>query len=177
MTESTATGEVMVLGEYFCDLIFAGLSDVPRPGAEFFASGLTVRPGGCYNMALALTRLGIETSWAVDFGTDVFSQLVLTRAALDGLNPLAFNLLGQEVQRVSAAFSHAGDRGFISYSQTEILPPALSLLDRAKPQWLLQSFRFTRPWLDFLRAAKGAGYPHFCRLPAWRIHARNTWRA
>ena len=57
----TATGkgpcDVLVVGEYFCDLIFSGLSDVPKPGAEFFADGLVMRPGGCYTSALALTRL------------------------------------------------------------------------------------------------------------------------
>jgi sugar/nucleoside kinase (ribokinase family) len=155
--EGTAGSEVLVVGEYFCDLIFAGLSDVPRPGAEFFAGGLTIRPGGCYNMALALTRLGIDTSWAVDFGTDLFSGLVLEQSTRDRINPVAFNLLAHEVQRVSAAFTHGGERGFISYSQTDVLPPPVGLLDRLEPQWLLQSFRFTPPWLDFLRAARARG--------------------
>jgi sugar/nucleoside kinase (ribokinase family) len=152
--EGTGRSEVLVVGEYFCDLIFAGLSNVPRPGAEFFAGGLTVRPGGAYNMALALTRLGIDTSWAVDFGTDLFSRLVLEQSARDHLDPAAFNLLAYDVQRVSAAFTHASERGFISYSQTEVLPPPVALLDRLRPQWLLQTFRFSRPWLDFLRAAR-----------------------
>ena len=59
-----------MVGEYFCDLIFSGLSGVPKPGAEFFADGLTMRPGGCYTSALALTRLGVASAWAADFGTD-----------------------------------------------------------------------------------------------------------
>jgi sugar/nucleoside kinase (ribokinase family) len=146
--------EVLVACEYFCDLIFAGLNGVPRPGAEFFADGLTVRPGGGYNMALALSRLGIETGWAVDFGTDLFSRIVLEQSARDRLDPAGFNLLAHDVQRVSAAFTHQGERGFISYSQTAVLPPPVALLDRLKPKWLLQSFRFTPAWLDFLRAAR-----------------------
>jgi sugar/nucleoside kinase (ribokinase family) len=149
--------EVLVACEYFCDLIFAGLNGVPRPGAEYFAGGLTVRPGGGYNMALALTRLGIATGWAVDFGTDLFSRIVLEQSARDHLNPGAFNLLAHDVQRVSAAFTHQGERGFISYSQTEVLPPPVELLDRLKPKWLLQTFRFTPAWLGFLRAARARG--------------------
>jgi sugar/nucleoside kinase (ribokinase family) len=149
--------EVLVACEYFCDLIFAGLNGVPRPGAEYFAGGLTVRPGGGYNMALALSRLGIETGWAVDFGTDLFSRIVLEQSAHDRLNPSGFNLLGHDVQRVSAAFTHQGERGFISYSQTEVLPPPVELLDRLRPKWLLQTFRFTPAWLAFLRAARARG--------------------
>jgi sugar/nucleoside kinase (ribokinase family) len=149
--------DVLVAGEYFCDLIFAGLSDVPRPGAEFFATGLSVRPGGCYNMALALTRLGVATAWACDFGTDPFSRMVLEQAKADGLIDAAFQLRDHPVQRVSAAFTQGGERGFISFSETEIMPPDGTLLDRLEPRWLLQSFRFSADWLEFMRAARVGG--------------------
>ena len=60
--------DVLVAGEYYCDLIFSGLDAPPTLGGEVFARGLTVRPGGCYNIALGLTRLGVRTAWACDFG-------------------------------------------------------------------------------------------------------------
>jgi len=149
--------DVLVAGEYFCDLIFAGLEGLPRLGSERFARDLVVRPGGCYNMALALTRLGIATAWAADFGTDLFSRAVLEAAARDGLDPVAFNRVEESVQRVSAAFAKDGERGFISYSETPIRPPHRDLLARLKPKWLLQSFRFEPDWLGFIKAAKSAG--------------------
>ena len=165
----TATGkgscDVLVVGEYFCDLIFSGLSDVPKPGAEFFADGLTMRPGGCYTSALALTRLGVASAWAADFGTDIFSRIVLSEAERDGIDSRAFHRLDDSAQRVSAAFSHRGERGFISFSETEVTPPDPRLLDRLKPKWLLQTFRFDAEWLDFLLAAKARGIKIFgdCR--------------
>lgn len=165
----TATGkgpcDVLVVGEYFCDLIFSGLSDVPQPGAEFFADGLSVRPGGSYTSALALTRLGLASAWAADFGTDVFSRMILSEAERDGIDPRAFNRLDVPAQRVSAAFSHRGERGFISFSETEVTPPDSRLLDRLKPKWLLQTFRFDADWIDFLLATKARGISIFadCR--------------
>lgn len=157
--------EVLVVGEYFCDLIFSGLGEVPRPGAELMAEGLTVGPGGCYTMALALTRLGVATCWACDFGTDLFSRLVLEAAQRDGLDGAAFNHLDHDVQRVSAAFSHQSERGFISFSQTRVAPPADGLVERLRPRWLLQSFRFEPDWLRFIAAARAQGAQVFadCR--------------
>ena len=162
---ASAPVEVMVVGEYFCDLIFSGLQAPPRLGAELLADGLLVRPGGCYNMALALTRLGLSTVWATDFGIDLFSRLVLDRAKSDGLDARAFRYLPQSVQRVSAAFSHGSERGFISFSETAVRPPELGVVGLLRPAWLLQSFRFDGDWLTFVSDAKASGAKVFsdCR--------------
>ena len=154
---ANALVEVMVVGEYFCDLIFSGLQAPPRLGAELFADSLTVRPGGCYNMALALTRLGIRTVWATDLGTDLFSRLVQEEASKDQLDPRAFRTVAGSVERVSAAFSHGSERGFISFSETEVRPPELGIVSKLRPAWLLQSFRFDPDWLSFVSDAKASG--------------------
>jgi len=149
--------DVLVAGEYFCDLIFSGLGAPPRLGAEVMAEALTVRPGGCYNMAVALTRLGLRTAWATDFGTDLFSRLVLAEAEREGIDSSAFRYVEDSLQRVSAAFSGGGERGFISYSEDAVRPPDFRVLARLRPRWLLQSFRFEPEWLAFMRAARAAG--------------------
>jgi len=163
--------DVLVAGEYFCDLIFSGLGAPPRLGDEVLARDLAVTPGGCYNMALALTRLGLKTAWATEFGTDLFSRLVVEAAERDGLDPIAFRHRDESIQRVSAAFSDGVDRGFLSYSETEVRPPDLGLTRRLNPLWLLQSFRFEPIWLDFLRAAKASGVRIFsdCRGGAFTL--------
>ena len=153
--------DVLVAGEYYCDLIFTGLSTSPAYGEEIIASGLTTRPGGCYNMALGLTRLGLRTAWAADFGTDLFSRLVLDSAAADGIDPTAFRQLGRPAAMVSAAFADSRDRGFITYRGTDVMPPDLDLLVRLEPRWLLQSFRYTSEWLRFIWAAKDSGISIF----------------
>ena len=159
------SADVLLTGEYYCDLIFAGLPGVPRLGAELVASDLAVLPGGTYNIALALTRLGLDTHWAADFGSDLFSGLVLEQAARDGLSPLLFNRLDQPLRRVTSVFSSGGDRGFLTYGDGAIVPPPAGTLDKVRPTWLLQTFRFEPEWLAFMREAKVRGAKLFadCR--------------
>lgn len=145
--------DVLVAGEYYCDLVFAGLEDTPRLGAEVYAEGLTVMTGGTYTMALALTRLGVSTRWAADFGTDLFSRYVLDCAAEDGIDPAGFRIEQKPLPRVTAAFSASGERGFISYADPALVPaPSVG-----RPQWLLQTFRFEPDWLAFIAETKRAG--------------------
>jgi sugar/nucleoside kinase (ribokinase family) len=149
--------DVLVAGEYYCDMIFSGLDAPPSLGGEAFARGLSVRPGGCYNMALGLTRLDVRTAWACDFGTDMFSRLVLEAAAGDGLDPAGFRHVGHSLQRVSAAFSGRGERGFITYREAALRAPDREVVTRLRPKWLLQTFRPEPEWLSFVRDAKSAG--------------------
>ncbi|WDR06824.1 carbohydrate kinase family protein [Devosia rhodophyticola] len=157
--------DVLIAGEYYCDLLFAGLDGVPQLGTEKFASSLMIAPGGTYNMALGLTRLGVDTRWVCDFGTDMFSQHVLERAKLDRIDPSAFTLRDHPVSRLTAAFSAAGDRGFISYCDPPVMPPDRVDACQIRPKWLLQTFRFEPAWLDFIEGVKSAGAKVFadCR--------------
>jgi sugar/nucleoside kinase (ribokinase family) len=148
--------DVLVAGEYFCDLVFSGLDGPPRLGEEHMATGLTVVPGGTYTMALALTRLGVRTCWASSFGTDLFSSHVRARAAADDLDPSGFTIVDGDVQRVSVAYAAQGERGFISFSQPSVEPPPPAIA-AIKPLWLLQTFRFEPQWLTFVRQKKSDG--------------------
>jgi len=98
---------------------------------------------------------------ACDFGTDLFSRIVLDTAAEDGIDPVAFRALDRPAPMVSAAFSDARDRGFITYRGTDVVPPDLDLIARLRPRWLLQSFRYTSEWLRFIWAAKDSGIAIF----------------
>jgi len=149
--------DVLVAGEYYCDLIFSDLDRPPVLGGEVFADGLTIRPGGCYNMALGLTRLGLRTAWACDLGTDRFSGIVRDAAKADGIDASAFRELHRSLQQVSVAFSGAGERGFITYREGALRAPDVGLLEQLQPKWLLQTFRLEPDWMAFMRAAKAAG--------------------
>ncbi|HVY51840.1 MAG TPA: carbohydrate kinase family protein [Devosia sp.] len=149
--------DVLVTGEYYCDIIFSGLEAAPEYGREVIASRLSTTPGGNYNTALALTRLGLRAAWAADFGTDLFSGIVRDAARADGIDPIAFRELGRPAAMVSAAFADARERGFITYRGAEVLPPETGLLDRLRPRWLIQSFRHTPGWLGFIGAARKNG--------------------
>ena len=106
--------DVLLLGSYFCDLIFTGLPGVPRLGADLFGTEFDMVPGASYRTALACRRLGLRAGWLCDFGTDFFSRFVLDMAAQDGLDMSLFRHHPVPVRRVSAAFSFVHDRGFES---------------------------------------------------------------
>jgi len=109
--------DVLVVGDYYVDVVFAGAPSWPRPDAEVFADVLATVPGGAYTHALALHRLGVRTRWVTDFGTDGYSAEVLAAARAEGLDSTCFVHHDKPVRNISIAISRDGDRGFLSYRQ------------------------------------------------------------
>jgi sugar/nucleoside kinase (ribokinase family) len=62
--------DLVVAGAPSLDLRFTGVSRLPRPGEEVYASGLRTRPGGAAITALAAARLGLRTAIIWPVGTD-----------------------------------------------------------------------------------------------------------
>ncbi len=66
--------DVFVEGMVFLDIVFTGLSEMPRPGTEVWADGMGSCPGGIANLAVAASRLGLRTSLAAAFGDDDYGE-------------------------------------------------------------------------------------------------------
>ena len=131
--------DVLLLGDYFCDLIFTGLPDLPRLGADLFGAEFDMVPGANYRTALACQRLGLRAAWLCNFGNDLFSRFVLDMAERDGLDTSLFHLHPFPLRRVSSAFSFVQDRGFISYMDPFPLPSPLEVIARHQPRAVLIS--------------------------------------
>ncbi len=130
--------DVLVLGDYFLDIIITGLPEVPRLGADLFGQALEVAPGGAYNLVLALHRLEVQVRWAARLGNDLFSRFVLEEAQREGLDTSLFEFLDAPYRSLSLSFSFAQDRGFISY--IDPAPPGTPLeefIRRARPRWVV----------------------------------------
>lgn len=150
--------EVMVVGDYYYDLVFTGLPGLPRLGADLWSDGFESLPGAAFTTAAALTRLGVRTGWWCGFGTDLFSRLVLEAADREGLDPGLFQRREGPLRRVSAAFSFAHDRGFMSYSEAPDPLPTPADIARLRPGvLLLQGFAAGPERLALHRAARAAG--------------------
>lgn len=116
--------DILVLGDYFLDLVFTGLPAFPELGKEIFASGFAMLPGGAFNSAAAMQRLGLRVGWAVDFGADDFSRFVLAQAAAEGLDEALFVHHDRPLRRITVSASYPQDRAFITYMDPDPAMPA-----------------------------------------------------
>ena len=128
--------EVFIVGGYFCDLVFTGLPELPRLGHEVYSKDFHLIPGGVYNAAIALHRLGINIVWPCRFGNDPFSQYVKNEAIKEGVDARYFSDLDHASLHITAAFSFQEERAFLSYSDAEPEIGYADLIRQTNPQWI-----------------------------------------
>jgi sugar/nucleoside kinase (ribokinase family) len=131
--------DVLVLGGYFCDLIFTGLPEMPRLGAEVYGSAFDMVPGAAYTTALALRRLELRAGWVCDFGDDFFSQFVLDSARRAGLDSSLFRMHTGPVRRITAALSFPHERAFVSFADELVSESPIPLIVQHRPRVVLLS--------------------------------------
>lgn len=150
--------DVVVIGEYYFDLIFRGLPSVPKIGTDIWAREFDWLPGAAFSTALALARLGTRAGWWCSFGNDIFSRMIVEEARREGIPSDLFQMVDRPLRRVSTAFSMSDDRGFMSYSEElESLIPAAEL-ERLKPRiLLLQGFSLDPGRVALIEQARALG--------------------
>jgi sugar/nucleoside kinase (ribokinase family) len=114
--QQKSTVDVVLAGVYYCDLIFTGLPRMPELGHEIFGSGFDMLPGGTFNSAIALHRLGLKVGWQCDFGNDFFSRFVLKAAREIGLDDRYFRVRNTPLRNLTVSLSFAEDRAFVTYA-------------------------------------------------------------
>ncbi|WP_170127481.1 carbohydrate kinase family protein [Kineococcus rhizosphaerae] len=109
--------DVLLGGRLFCDLVFSG-SSLPRPGAEVFADGFVLSPGGTANRAVAAARLGGRTGLFAVLGRDVFGDEVARLLAREPHLDLTWLQRSDTVRTaVTVAVTDEHDRSFITYEE------------------------------------------------------------
>jgi sugar/nucleoside kinase (ribokinase family) len=152
--------EVLLFGEYFCDIIVTGLREIPRLGADIFSDSMEIAPGGAYILTVALHRLGVKTRWAARLGNDLFSRFLLEEAKREGIDMSLFEQFPVPFRSMSVSFSFAHDRGFISH--TDPSPEGTSayeIIATEKPRWVVNTpfdgSSDTLAFLDFIHKNSG----------------------
>lgn len=107
--------DILIPGNYFCDLIFTGFPEFPALGTEVYVNGLTIVPGGVLNTVIALKRLGVRVGWMGTVGSDFFSRYILEVAEAEGVDTSLLKRQDTPLQRVTAAISYPDDRAFVTY--------------------------------------------------------------
>ena len=129
--------DVLVVGDYTIDLIFAGLPGLPESGREVTGNQFAQLPGESYTSAVAMHRLGLRVGWAADFGDDDLSALALRYVRAEGLDEALFVHHKRPYRRVSVAASLPDDRAFITYyDPVPAQPAALKALVTARARAL-----------------------------------------
>ena len=150
--------DVLLLGGYFCDLIFTGLPEMPHLGAEVYGTGFDMVPGAAFTTAIACRRLGLRVGWSCDFGDDFFSRFVLDAAQREGLPADLFRLHPFPLRQVSVSMSFPHDRSFISFAEPFDRPSPVPLIERHRPRAvLLSSLSYGDRHAALVEAAHGAG--------------------
>jgi sugar/nucleoside kinase (ribokinase family) len=156
-----ATGaayDVILLADYFTDLIFTGLENVPRLGADTFGRDFQVVPGGGFHSARALHRLGLRTGWICHLGNDLFSRYILEEAQKEGLDTHFFRLHPHQQILVSVSFSFVDDRGFISYADDIHHDSPVPLILEQRPRLVhFGSLEYGPAMLEIVEAARRVG--------------------
>lgn len=138
-TPDIHTCDVLVFGDYFCDIIITGLPEPPRLGADVFGEELEFAAGGAYILTTALQRLGVRVRWHTRLGNDLFSQFVLEEAKREGLDATLFEILDHPLRSLSVSFSFVHDRGFISHMDPfpDLIPEPI--IAAQKPRWVVNA--------------------------------------
>jgi sugar/nucleoside kinase (ribokinase family) len=160
--------DVVLAGEYYYDLIFSGLGEIPRLGADVWSKDFDAVPGASYTTARAFSLLGVKVGWWCETGTDLFSQLMIAAAARDDIDASLFQRRAEPRIRLSAAFSMAQDRGFISHFQGEETLPSRAEIERLGPRVLIvQGLTCRNELADLFAFARSIGI--FCCLDCQHI--------
>jgi hypothetical protein len=144
--------DVLVVGDYCLDLILTGLPSLPELGKEIVATGCEQTPGGAYNAAVAMHRLGLRVAWAADFGSDPYSQLVLEHVRAEGLDESHFVHHPRPLRNLTVAASFPADRAFLAYyDPPPAIPAALRALASVRARVLHVPGLYSGPLLDAAR--------------------------
>lgn len=105
--------QVLLHGDVFLDVVFAGLAGPPVPGQETYATRLAWAPGGIANLAIALSRLGTTTALATVLSDDLPGQWCRAMLAAEGVD-LERTVIGQQPSNVTVSLALENDRAMLT---------------------------------------------------------------
>ena len=111
--------DIIVLGDYFYDLIYTGLTEFPELGREVMSTDVTTTGGAMYITAVSLSRLGARVGWPAYFGDDFYSRSVYDFAIKEGVDLSLARHVARPYRRVTTALPLHGERAFATYVDPE----------------------------------------------------------
>jgi sugar/nucleoside kinase (ribokinase family) len=111
--------DIVLLGDYFYDLIYTGLAEFPVLGREIFSTAMTSTGGAMFITAAALRRLGASVGWAGTFGSDEYSGFVRELALKENIDLRLARTLDRPYRQITTSMPLRSERAFVTYSDPE----------------------------------------------------------
>lgn len=152
--------DILIPGNYFCDIIFTGIPTFPALGTEIYTQALRVVPGGVINSVVALHRLGVKIGWLGNLGNDFFSRFISELVESEGIDTSLLNRIDGPLQRVTVSLSYPHDRAFVTY--VDPVPEPFDRIESALEARLFKHLHFSGLEVDervpsMIRACHAAG--------------------
>lgn len=114
-TQPSTPYDVIVFGDYFFDMIYAGLPEFPSLGREIESRDMITTGGGMFITAVSLQRLGAHVGWCAQFGNDPYSDYVRTLAQDEGVDLTHSRHWPYPVRHVTTSLPIDGERAFVTF--------------------------------------------------------------
>ncbi|MFV2037599.1 MAG: carbohydrate kinase family protein, partial [Paracoccaceae bacterium] len=120
-------GKVLCAGRTYCDLVFSGVPNIPKPGEEVYASHLEIHPGGgAFITASYLAGLGVEAALCSVLPTGQLGQEVMHHLNRSPVELMSCEAAADHTEpQVTVAISLSDDRSFLTNRSGPALPPSV----------------------------------------------------
>lgn len=143
-------------GLVFLDIIFTGLRELPKPGAEVWAPGMGSCPGGIANLAIAASRLGVRTGLGSAFSVDAYGDFCYqTLGEQEGIDLTHSRRLDDWHSPVTVSLAYDRDRSMITHGHP--LPTNADGLVAGLPRTRSAFVSLTTEPAPWVRRAREAG--------------------
>ncbi|GHB47454.1 ribokinase [Pseudovibrio japonicus] len=123
MSLKETDGAIVCAGRVYCDLIFTGLTELPRLGEETYAKDLAVEPGGGgFITAANLSALGHKTMLLASMPGGPFGSAILTKMQRSGVDLSLSPFDHSNGAQVTAVIGCRDDRAFLTKRNGTAVP-------------------------------------------------------
>jgi sugar/nucleoside kinase (ribokinase family) len=157
--------DLVILGEFFFDLVFYNLSEPPQFGLEVKTDSFEVAPGGgLATTALVVAGLGTRTQIITRIGRDALPHPAWKRLEEAGIGVKACEVRDDCTTAQTVCVAYGGDRMMVTHDAINHrldgltkLPSVRRQLRRARHVHLACALRPPNAWVPILRALRRAG--------------------
>ncbi|PSC03823.1 ribokinase [Alsobacter soli] len=153
-------GLLLCVGRVYCDLVFRGVSAMPRLGEERFAEDFALAPGGgAFITAAHATALGAPAALVARLGLDPLAEAIAPTLAEGGVDLRFLERAPDAGPQLTVVVVHEGERAFLSRRAGGARPATLdAALADPRARWLHVAEAATLAEIpDLVPRAKQAG--------------------